>query len=146
MKLTVTENTFDLHPADEWIDAELTAIEEEEGQFGPRLKFVFTLEGEEDRDQFAWCSPKLSPKSVLYGWVKGLNGGTAPGAGDVVDLNTYLGADCQVMFEHYTRDDGTERDKVVKVRAKGKTSGKAKAGKGKPAPKPQTDDDESLPF
>jgi hypothetical protein len=126
LTLTVSEaEGFELHEPDEWYDGTIRDIEETDGQWGPGLKFIIELDGETDRDgnpreQWAFCSQKLSKRSKLYGWAKGL--GWDPDD-DTLDLTEYVDTRCQVMFEHAegfdTDGNAVTRDKVVKVR-KGK--------------------------
>ena len=136
--LTVSESGgFDLHEEDEWFDGTITNIEETtDGQWGPGLKFIIELDGdtytldsgeEVQRETWAFCSQKLSKRSKLYGWAKGL--GWDP-ADETISLEDYVNVRCQVMFERF---DGFDRDgnpqekeKVVKIRA----------GKGKAPAKP----------
>lgn len=143
---------FDLHEADEWYDGTLVAIEETDGQWGPGLKWIIELDDDEPadngdpRETWAFCSQKLSPKSKLYGWLKGLDPSSIPEAGDTVDLEEFIGSRVQVMFEKYDDYDSDgnpmEKEKVVKVR-KGK--GKAKKRVGKPAAE-QDDAPDEDPF
>jgi hypothetical protein len=141
LTLTVSESGgYELHDADEWLDGTITRIEETtEGQWGPGLKFIIVLDGEEaaddgyPRETWAFASQKLSPRSKLYQWAKGL--GWNPDDG-TLDLEEYIDARCQVMFEHYngTDPDGNpiDKEKVVKLR-KGKGKAKKAAKKQKPA-------------
>lgn len=136
--LNVTESGgYELHDADEWYDGTITRYEEiTQGQWGPGLKWIIVLDGEETaddgypRETWAFTSQTLSPRSKLYGWAKAL--GWDPETG-TLDPETLLGR-CQVMFEHYAGydPDGNplEKEKVVKIRA-GK--GEAKPVKTKPA-------------
>lgn len=151
MPLTITATEaggFDLHPEDEWVDGTIERIEETEGQWGPGLKWIIHLDGDtadngDPWETWAFCSQKLSPRSKLYAWLKGL--GYDVDAGDTVDLEEFVGTRCQVMFERYdgTDPDGNsiEKEKVVKIR-KGK-------GKKKPAKKKATetvDEPDDAPF
>lgn len=141
MLITASESGgFDLHDADEWYDGHLAAIEETDGEWGPGLKWVINLEGETDpindepRETWAYCSQKLSPRSKLYAWLKGLDQNAIPAAGDTVDLDQFIGKPVQIMFERYQgmdRDGNPqEKEKVVKLRAgKGKAKPQLKAVK-----------------
>jgi len=149
LTLTVSETGgFELHEPDEWFDGTITAIEETEGQWGDGIKFVVELDGdtyttddgtEYQRETWAFTSQKLSTRSKLYGWARGL--GWDPDD-ETVDLETYVDFRCQVMFEHYDGHDSdgnpVEKEKVVKLR-KGK--GKAPAKK-----KLRAVDDDTAPF
>jgi hypothetical protein len=132
---------FDLHDADEWHDGTILDIEETDGQWGAGLKWIIGLDGEtaDDGSQietWAFCSQKLSRRSKLFAWAKGL--GWDPDS-ETIDLEEYVNSRVQVMFERYdsTDENGNpiEKEKVVKLR-KGK--GKAPA---KPKLKPVEDDE-----
>jgi hypothetical protein len=140
LQIPVSESEgFELHDADEWYDGTITGVEETDGQWGAGIKFLIVLDGEEaaddgyPRETWAFASQKLSPRSKLYQWAKGL--GWNPDDG-TLDLEEYIDARCQVMFEHYngTDPDGNslEKEKVVKLR-KGKGKAKKAAKKQKPA-------------
>ena len=128
--LTVTEaGEGFLHEPEEWIPGTVLAIEETEaGMYGPGLKWVIALDEDDDRDTWAFCSQKLSPKSKLYGWLKAL--GADLDAGSTVDLEDYVQARVDVFFERYEAADPTgetvDKEKVVKIRAS-KTKAPAKA-------------------
>lgn len=139
--VTATETGgIELHEPDEWVDGTLTAIEEDEGQFGAQFKFIIHLDGDdEDRFQWAYCSQKLSPRSKLYAWVKGLDPDAIPEPGGSLDLAQFVGRRVQVMFEHFEgydafADANVTKEKVVKIRAS-KTAAPAQA-------KAAADDDE----
>lgn len=139
---------FELHDEAEWLDGTITGVEEtNDGQWGPGIKFLIVLDGEETiddgypRETWAFCSQKLSPRSKLYGWAKGL--GWDPDDG-TLDLEEYVDTRCQIMFERYngTDPDGNsvEKEKVTRLRkGKGKAK-KLKAVKEEPA------DDDTAPF
>lgn len=150
MPLTITATEaggFELHEPDEFYEGLIVAIEETEGQWGAGLKFVIELDGEthddgNPRETWAFCSQKLSPRSKLYQWLKGLDPSSIPEAGGTVDLEQFIGTRAQIMFERYDSfdPDGNpqEKEKVVKLR-----KGKAKETRrvGKPAAQPVEDDD-----
>lgn len=150
LTITATESgSFELHPVDEWMDGLIVAIEETEGQWGPGLKWIIELDGDEPADDgsmpevWAFCSQKLSPRSKLYGWLKGLDPSSIPEAGAAVDLEQFIGARAQVMFERYEGSDpdgnALEKEKVIKLRA-GKPAEKKRVGK------PAKDADDDAPF
>lgn len=153
MPLTITATEaggFDLHEADEWYDGMVVAIEETEGQWGPGLKWIIELDGEvhddgNPRETWAFCSQKLSPRSKLYRWLKGLDPSTIPEAGETVDLEQFIGARAQVMFERFDGFDpdgnSLEKEKVVKMRA-GKEKQTRRVGK----PSTKTVEDDDAPF
>lgn len=144
LKLTMTEAAgFDLHESDEWIAGTITAIEETEGQYGPGLKWIIGLDGEE-WDVWAFCSQKLSPKSKVYGWLKGLDPQNVPEAGDTYDFGKLVDKRVEIMFEQFD-DDGQTREKVSKIRAEKKQA--AIKGQQKAAARAKTgQDDDDSPF
>lgn len=149
--VTATESGgFDLHEPDEWHDGTVTGIEESnDGQWGPGLKWLIVLDDDEPHDDgapwetWAFCSQKLSPRSKLYGWLKGIDPSLIPEPGGTVDLDDLVGTRIQVMFERVNGHDPDgnpqEKEKVTKIRA-GKKADKKKAAESK------TDDDLEAPF
>lgn len=142
MPLTLTVSNsggFELHEQDEWFDGTITSIEEtNDGQWGPGLKWIVEIDGdtyqtddgqEFQRETWAFCSQKLSRRSKLYGWAKAL--GWDPDS-ETIDLEDYIDARCQVMFERYDSADENgnpiEKEKVVKIR-RGKEKAKNKSKK-----------------
>lgn len=118
---------LELHAADEWVDGTLRDILEDDGQYGAQFKFVIHLDGDDDdRTTWAYCSQKLSPRSKLTAWVKGLDADALPEPGGNIDLEQFIGRRVQVMFEHFEGydafvDANVTKEKVVKIR-KGKTT------------------------
>lgn len=144
LELTATETTFELKEPDEWYTGQLVTIEETpDNGYGEGLKWVIEVDGDtfEDgtpRQTWAFCSQKLSPRSKLYGWLKGFD--MAPEAGQTVDLAKLEGKAVDVMFEHGEKQDGTPTDKVVKIRAsKTKTTSQA-VPSAKTVAQPQQDE------
>ena len=145
LELTVKAGgSFDLHEADEWIDATIIDIQDDpDGKFGPQLKWILHVDGDDqDRETWAFCSQTLSPSSKLYAW---LNAGFYDlGVGQTVVIEDLIGDRCQVMFEQYQRDaegGAYTAEKVVKIRA-------PKGGREKkPIAKPKaTVPDDDAPF
>lgn len=146
LKMTMTESSgFDLHEPDEWLSGKITAIEETDGMYGPGLKWIILLD-DENWDTWAFCSQKLSTRSKLYDWIKGLDPQNLPEPGGTVDLKQYVGKRVQVMFEQYETETGL-REKVVKLRAEKKPAASLsqKQGQAARAKKPLDDPDEA-PF
>lgn len=129
-----------LHEADEWLPATLTALEADEGQYGPSIKWIFVLDedtqdagpgmGSLGKETWAWSDQKITTKNKTGRWATAIEPSLT--VGKVVDLGKLVDRRVDVMFERTTKADGTEGEKVVKVRAS-KT----------PAPDPQV---ESQPF
>jgi hypothetical protein len=144
LKLTMTDSSFELHEADEWLPALLVSIEEYEGQYdGAALKWIFQLDGE-DRDEWQFSSQKLSPKSKTYRWLKGLDPTNLPDTGQVVDFAKYFNTRVEVMYERYD-DDGVENERIGKVRAE-KTQAPIKGQQKRAAAAKTVQDDDEAPF
>ena len=134
-ELTVTTagDSF-LHEADEWLDATIIDITADEGMYGPQLKWILHVDGDDtDRETWAYCSQNLSSKSKLYSW---LNAGFYNlEVGATIIIEDLIGDRCQVMFERYEGTDpqgnALEKEKVVKIRAP--KSGREKKAITKPA-------------
>ena len=113
-----------LHDAEEWLPGFVAAIDEQDGTYGPQLKWVLHLDGDDTTDDgsprevWAFSSTTLSPKSKLYGWLKAL--GYDLEVGGVVDLEPLIGSRVDVFFERYagTSPEGqpVDKEKVVKLR------------------------------
>lgn len=149
LEIAMTESSgFDLHEPDEWYAGKLISIQETDpGKFGPKLKWVIQLD-DEDYETWAFCYQKLSPKSKLYEWIKGLDPSDLPEPGDVVQFDKYLGKRIQVMFEQYEKD-GAVRETPSKIRAEKKPAARTdtlsqKQGAAAKAKKPL--DDDEAPF
>lgn len=120
MKLEVTDSGFEPHDEDRWYAGTLLKIEPDEGQFGPQLKWTLDLDEDDDeREQFAWCSQKLSPKSKLFKWIKGLTG-RKPTVGEVIDVDQFASMRVACMFEQYLDGEGNTRDRVTRIVAEQK--------------------------
>ena len=114
MKLTVTESTYEAVPSGLYI-ADVEALEDIEGKFGPQIKFNLRIVGGEydDKKLSAWCNPVLSPKSKLYRWLKQLNFDLSVGA--TVDIDALVGKRVLVKVEQIDRDDGSSVSRVSEL-------------------------------
>ena len=108
-----------LHEEGVFLPAIITGIEEDEGRFGPQLKFFIDVEGDDD-DQEVWAftSTTYSDKSKLGEWTLAILGEMP----EPLDTDDLIDRPVQVMFERYTRIDEItgqprEKEKVVKIRA-----------------------------
>lgn len=116
--ITMTEGSFITHEADEWYPGLLLRVEEGgDYGFGDTIRFVIALDGEDDQETWALASQKLSPRSKLYGWVKGIDATLIPEVGEAFAYKKLENRRVEVMFEA-----GEEREKVVKIRAEKKTA------------------------
>lgn len=135
MPLTVTLKEsagFDLHEPDEWYAGHLVGLEATgDNGFGPGIKWIINLEGEDDRETWAFCSQKFSTKSRLYGWVVAIDPSIIPEAGQELDLEKLIGRPVDVMFEQYqgvsAEGQPVTKEKVVKIRASKSIKAAAKA-------------------
>ena len=130
--------------------ATITATEAEDGKFGTQIKVTFDLGrvvdmNDEDRDVtlLAWCSAKLNPKSKLWEWA------TAAGMdldedAEGLDTDDMIGKRVLLGVSVYTKEDGTERNKVISV--KPPRTKKAGAKPVKPVVKDDEDEDDDRPF
>lgn len=114
--VTRTESAH-FHEADEWYSGELVRVESgDDYGYGPTVKFIIALDDEES-ETWAMASETLSPRSKLWGWVKAIDASKLPDVNGTLNLGELCPARVDVMFEHARRDDGTERERVVKIRA-----------------------------
>jgi len=119
-----------LHEPDEWLPATIDRVEEgDDYGFGPTIRLILHIDGDiseggEQNETWAMASQKLSPRSKLYGWLKGINPSLLPDVGGTVQLDALNNLRVDVMFEHYD-DAGTTKEKAAKFRAS-KTKAPAK--------------------
>lgn len=122
LQVTMTDGQFTSFEPDEWYPGEIARIEEgDDYGYGPTVRFVLYIDGDlmsdgNPRETWALCSQSLSPRSKLYGWIAGIDRTLIPEPGGTLDLEELAGRKVDVMFEHQTKDDGTVREKVVKMR------------------------------
>ena len=90
------------------------AIEDEDYGHGPALRFVIQFD-EEDRDTYAIATDKLTPKSKLTRWVKGLFGENA--LDDEIDIDSAIGMRVEAMFEYGENANGEPDEKVKALKA-----------------------------
>lgn len=152
MKVQYRESsTYEMHEPEEWLPGKIIDIEENEGKFGPGLKFILELDDDEPDETtgevpevWAYTSQILSPKSKLYAYVVAVLGEEAiPEEGETLDLDDMLGKRVDVFFERYQgvdKESGkpVEKEKVTKMRA-AKKAGRAatKTEKAEPSVKEQ---------
>jgi len=110
-----------IHDADEWLPATLTALEPSEGNYGPSIKWVFILDEDiqngEARESWAWSAQKVTTKNKTGQWIRAIDPGVFPDVGKPIDLSKLLNKRVDVMFERTVKDDGSDGEKIVKVRA-----------------------------
>jgi hypothetical protein len=100
--------------------AVVTGLEEQEGQYGPQIKWTFTVDWP-DTDWHgstlpAWTSARFGSKSKLYQWTKAVFGGRDIPADYVWDSSHVLGKKVRiVVIEKIRPADGSEFSKVEDV-------------------------------
>lgn len=139
MPMTVEYVEYEPHEPDRWYAATCLGAEPaENSRYGDQAKLKFQLDDDPDREQFAWCSLKLSKNSKLTRWATSLNG-KAPGKGDRLSIEELFapGRRVALMFELVTGSDGQVRDRVDRIAPIEKALGRD----------PKADDgDDSVPF
>ena len=100
--------------------AELTGIEEFNGEYGPavRFKFVLTEEGEMKGREVSGMAPNkgFSEDTKLGRWIAAILGYT-PNIGQEVRTSDLLHKPCCVKIEHKAADDGRVFSNVVGVKS-----------------------------
>jgi hypothetical protein len=101
-------------------DARLVNVEQKETKFGDRLMWTFQVDGE-NTEVVGFTSMSPSTKAKAYQWAEAIAGEIDPKLGwGPEDL---IGGECVVVLEAAEDAQGTEKNKVVKVKPprKGKT-------------------------
>jgi hypothetical protein len=101
-------------------DARLMNVEQKETKFGDRLMWTFQVDGE-NTEVVGFTSMSPSTKAKAYQWAAAIAGEIDPKLGwGPEDL---IGGECVVVLEAAEDAQGTEKNKVVKVKPprKGKT-------------------------
>jgi hypothetical protein len=118
--------------------AKLVNLEEDEGEFGPFLKWYFEIleedyEGQSVRGQSS-IPQNFTSATKMWQWAQGLMG-RAIQAGEQIDLEELIGNECMITISHKETDRGTfaRIDSVNPIRRKKKK---------KPAPEPELEEDE----
>lgn len=111
--MVIEQTTYELIPVGEY-PAVITDIELEEGNYGQQLKFRFeVIEGEyAGKDLLGWCSPKLNPRSKLYGWAAAALNGNIPKQLDTDDL---LAKEVTLTVVKKVKEDGATYNKIDSV-------------------------------
>jgi len=102
-----------------WYPGTIAAIEDEDYGHGPALRLVIELDGE-DRDVYAIATDKLTPKSKLTRWAKGIFGENA--LDDDIDIDEAIGMRIEAMFEYGENTSGEPDEKVKALRRTTTTS------------------------
>lgn len=147
----------------------IESIEEDEGQYGPQLKYTIVLE-EEGVRLTTWSSQSFSAKSKLYRWAQACFGGAAIPKDFVLDTDSLINRPIMVSVTIKETDSGdfNRIQDLLPIPKKGKAKGNGGNGqrqaqpqaKPKAAPPPEPKDpyedlepweegvpeDEGLPF
>jgi hypothetical protein len=99
-------------------DAKLMNVEQKETKFGERLMWTFEVDGE-GVEVVGWSSMSPSTKAYAYQWASAIGVEIDPKLGwGPEDL---IGGECVVVLEVAEDTQGTEKNKVVKVKPPRKT-------------------------
>src|SRR5215204_3458031 len=94
-------------------DAELVNVEQKETKFGNRLMWTFEVNGE-NTEVVGFTSMSPSTKAKAYQWAVAIAGEIDPKTGwGPEDL---IGGECVVVLEAAEDAQGTEKNRVVKVK------------------------------
>jgi hypothetical protein len=94
-------------------DARLINVEQKQTKFGDRLIWTFQVDGENTK-VVGFTSMSPSTKAKAYQWALAIAGGIDPKVGwGPEDL---IGGECVVVLEAAEDAQGTEKNKVVKVK------------------------------
>ena len=95
-------------------DAKLVDVEQKETKFGDRLMWTFQVNGE-NTEVVGFTSMSPSTKAKAYQWAAAIAGEIDPKLGwGPEDL---IGGECVVVLEVAEDAQGTEKNKVVKVKS-----------------------------
>lgn len=84
----------DFHEAGDVVDGWIIRFEEDEGDFGPSIKWiVWDMEG--DKEEWFWSGQKLTPRSNLMKYARALTGVESP---ETFDTDAYLGEPVRLVF------------------------------------------------
>jgi hypothetical protein len=99
--------------ADGAYEAKLVNVEQKETKFGDRLMWTFEVDGE-NTEVAGFTSMSPSTKAKAYQWASAIAGEIDPKTGwGPEDL---IGGECVVVLEAAEDAQGTEKNKVVKVK------------------------------
>src|SRR5918995_4981497 len=94
-------------------DAKLVNVEQKETKFGDRLMWTFEVDGE-NTEVVGFTSMSPSTKAKAYQWAAAIAGEIDPNSG--WGLEDLVGGECVVVLEASEDAQGTEKNKVVKVK------------------------------
>jgi hypothetical protein len=94
-------------------DAKLTNVEQKETKFGERLMWTFEVDGE-GVEVVGWTSMSPSTRAYAYQWASAIGGEIDPKLG--WGPEDVIGGECVVVLEAAEDAQGTEKNKVTKVK------------------------------
>lgn len=118
MSVRIAQTATVTHPLGEY-EAEIGAINEVEGQFGPQLKFTFMLDDPEGNvvSLPGWTSMIFSSRSKLYGWTQAALGGDKIPREYNFNSDDLIGKSVLLTLTVHQREDGSTYNKIFSVRA-----------------------------
>lgn len=116
MSLVINQTRYELLPVGEYVAA-ISAIEADDGKFGPQVKFEFEIQNGDYAGQtlLAWASAKFSPRSKLYGWTRAAFAGDIPPDYDFKS-DDLLGRNVLVTVVVRPNEEGAEFNRVENIR------------------------------
>jgi hypothetical protein len=94
-------------------DAKLVNVEQKETRFGDRLMWTFEVDGE-NVEVVGFTSMSPSTRAKAYQWAAAIMGEIDPKLG--WGPEDVIGGECVVVLEAVEDDQGTKKNKVVKVK------------------------------
>ena len=116
MTFEIEQTQYVLLPVGEY-PAQITTVEPDDGQFGPQVKFTFTILDGDYKDQtlLGWASAKFNNKTKLYDWTRAVFDRPIP-----YDYNfrsdDLVGQKVSLTVIVKRKDDGTEFNRIEAVR------------------------------
>ena len=150
MGFVIRQTLIELLPVGEY-PAIISAVEPAEGQYGPQLKFTFSLTGRHQGKKLTgYCSQSFNIKSNLFKWTRAALGGRDIPPDWDLDIDQLLDKPVILVAIKKTGSDGTEFNKIDSLLPARPTSPAAQtrgAGPSSPAtPVSGPPDEDDLPF
>lgn len=142
MGIEIPQTKNEVIPVGEY-PATIDNIEDADGQFGPQLKFTFSIASGPYADKVlsAWCSKSFNVKSKLFAWTKAVFGGVDIPEDYNFDSDQLVGQKVMLTVIKKQSPDGAEYNKVDSVSPMPKAKAAVKV-----APKPPFARGEDVPF
>ena len=146
----IPQTTFQVLESGEY-QAFVNEVKAVDGQFGPQLRWSFSLTDVDDGSVTAWTSQVFSPRSKLYSWVRACFEGKEIPAGWPLDTNKLPGRPVRLILTVEQGKDGPY-NKVSELLPPRKSIGSAPAARAAAPPPPDPardwldDDSGDVPF